>query len=385
VLSDQNTHAHQFACFLGVRFLARSVKNAPIGGLKKQPPLPCRAGIAGVFNLVYHNNMTAKRFIVLDLIDIDLKEHNSLNLHCIGGRKGLAREISIPDINRPGLALSGFYDSFASERIQLFGRGEAAYLRKLEAEGKNETIRRMFSFPIPCCIFTHGLTPNPAFFEAAEQAQCPILQTDLSTTEFHGRLLRILLDIFAPERSIHGVLVEVYGLGILILGDSGVGKSETALELIKLGHRLVADDVVEIRCVSGNILIGTGANRIIGHHMEIRGLGIINITHLFGVGAIRDRKQIQLVVELETWDAKKAYDRLGIEEKYMEILGVSIPKLEIPVKPGRNIPIIIETAAMNERLKKMGYNSAKEFNKNILKWIESDQARSVYFGQGDII
>jgi HPr kinase/phosphorylase len=197
--------------------------------------------------------------------------------------------------------------------------------------------------------------------------------------------MRILSEIFAPRQSIHGVLVEVYGLGILILGDSGVGKSETALELIKQGHRLVADDVVDIHCVNGNILMGAGANKIIGHHMEIRGPGIINVTHLFGVRAIRDRKQIQLVVILEEWDAKKTYDRLGIEEKYMEFLGVSIPKLEIPVKPGRNIPITIETAAMNERLKKMGYNAAKEFNQNILKWIESDTARSVYFGSDDII
>jgi HPr kinase/phosphorylase len=197
--------------------------------------------------------------------------------------------------------------------------------------------------------------------------------------------MRILSEIFAPRQSIHGVLVEVYGLGILLIGDSGVGKSETALELINRGHRLVADDVVDIHCVSGNILMGTGANKIIGHHMEIRGPGIINVTHLFGVGAIRDRKQIQLVVLLEEWDSKKTYDRLGIEEKYMEFLGVSIPKLEIPVKPGRNIPIIIETAAMNERLKKMGYNAAQEFNQNILKWIESDAARSVYFGSEDII
>jgi HPr kinase/phosphorylase len=329
--------------------------------------------------------MADKRFTVLDLIDIDLTEHNALNLHCIGGRKGLAREISIPDINRPGLALSGFYESFAYERIQLFGRGEVSYLRKLEMEKNIANIRQMFSYPIPCCIFTHKLTPNRDFFEEAEKARCPILQTDLTTTEFHVRLMRILQDIFAPKKSIHGVLVEVYGLGILILGDSGVGKSETALELIKHGHRLVADDVVEIRCVSGNVLIGAGANRIIGHHMEIRGLGIINITHLFGVGAIRDRKQVQLVVVLEEWDSKKNYDRLGVEETYMGLLGVNVPKLEIPVKPGRNIPIIIETAAMNERLKKMGYNSAKEFNQNILKWIESDQARSVYFGQEDII
>jgi HPr kinase/phosphorylase len=197
--------------------------------------------------------------------------------------------------------------------------------------------------------------------------------------------MRILSNIFAPQKSVHGVLVEVFGLGILILGDSGVGKSETALELIERGHRLVADDVVEIHCVNGNILMGAGANKIIGHHMEVRGLGIINVTHLFGVGAIRDRKQIQLVVNLEEWDSNKSYDRLGTDEKFEEILGVSVPKLEIPVKPGRNIPVIIETAAMNERLKKMGYNSAREFNQNILKWIESDMARSVYFGQEDII
>lgn len=329
--------------------------------------------------------MPAKRFTVLDLIDIDLKEHNSLNLRCIGGRKGLNRTIAIPDINRPGLALSGFYDSFAHERIQIFGRGEVAYLRKLADEGKTDTITQMFSYTIPCCIFTYNQTPDRNFFEIAEAAQCPILQTDLPSSEFSSRLLRILSNIFAPQKSVHGVLVEVFGLGILILGDSGVGKSEAALELIERGHRLVADDVVEIRCVNGNILMGSGANKIIGHHMEIRGLGIINITHLFGVGAIRDKKQIQLVVVLEEWNSDKMYDRLGTQEQTMEILGVQVPKLEIPVKPGRNIPIIIETAAMNERLKKMGYFSAKEFNQNILKWIESDSARSVYFGQDDFI
>jgi HPr kinase/phosphorylase len=329
--------------------------------------------------------MAEKQFTVLDLVDIDLKEHNSLNLRCIGGRKGLPRVISSPDLNRPGLALSGFFDSFANQRIQLFGRGEVAYLHKLENEEKSDTLDRMFSYSIPCCIFTHSITPTGVFFELAEAAECPILQTDLETAEFSSRLMRILSNIFAPRQSIHGVLVEVYGLGILILGDSGVGKSETALELIERGHRLVADDVVEILCVDGNVLIGAGANKIIGHHMEIRGLGIINITNLFGVRAIRDQKQIQLVVKLEEWDSKKMYDRLGMEEQVAEFLGVTIPKLEIPVKPGRNSPIIIETAAMNERLKKMGYNSAREFNQNILKWIESDTARSVYYGQDDII
>jgi HPr kinase/phosphorylase len=329
--------------------------------------------------------MAQKRFAVLDLIDIDLKEHNSLNLRCIGGRKGLPREITVPNINRPGLAIMGFYESFAHERVQIFGRGEVAAVKKLASENSNDTIRRMFTYEIPCCIFTHSLAPEQVFFEEAERAGCPILQTDLETSEFALRLTRILANIFSPQKSIHGVLVEVYGQGVLILGDSGVGKSETALELIERSHRLVADDVVEIHCVNGNILMGSGANKIIGHHMEIRGLGIINITHLFGVRAIRDRKQIQLVVVLEEWDSSKNYDRLGTEEQNMEFLGVSIPKLEIPVKPGRNIPIIIEVAAMNERLKKMGYNSSKEFNQNILKWIESDTARAVYFGSEDVI
>jgi HPr kinase/phosphorylase len=329
--------------------------------------------------------MAQKKFTVLDLIDIDLKEHNSLDLRCIGGRKGLAREIPVPNINRPGLNLMGFYENFAYDRIQVFGRGETAAVRKLAEEEKTGSIQQMFTYAVPCCIFTHGLSPGHSFFEEAEKSGCPILQTDLETSEFAIRLTRILSNIFAPSKSIHGVLVEVYGLGILIQGDSGVGKSETALELIERGHRLVADDVVEIHCVNGNILMGQGANRIIGHHMEIRGLGIINITHLFGVRAIRDRKEIQLVVILETWDSSKNYDRIGSDEQYMEILGVSVPKLEIPVKPGRNVPIILEVAAMNERLKKMGYNSSKEFNHNILKWIESDIARSVYYGPEDII
>jgi len=329
--------------------------------------------------------MADVRFTVLDLIDIDLKEHNSLNLHCIGGRKGLAREISIPDLNRPMGAIMGFYEDFAAQRVQIFGRGEVSYLRRLENSGDFQPIRELFKHSIPCCIFTHNLSPHKEFFEIAEAAQCPILQTSLGTADFSARLMRILAEIFSPRKSIHGVLVEVFGLGILILGDSGVGKSETALELIHRGHRLVADDVVDIHCVNGNMLMGAGANKIIGHHMEIRGLGIINITHMFGVRAIRHRKEIQLVVTLDTWDSSKTYDRLGMEDHVMDILGVGVPLLAIPVKPGRNIPIIIETAAMNERLKSMGYNAAKEFNKNILKWIESDSARSVFFGHDDII
>lgn len=329
--------------------------------------------------------MDEKSFTVLDLLDLDLKEQNALDLRCIGGRKGLAREITVPDLNRPGLALSGFYDSFAWQRLQIFGRGEQAYLKKLEEEGKTEGMEKLFSYPLPACIFTHNLAPGKNFFRLAEAAGCPLLQTDLPSSEFTSRLLRVLTEVYAPQTSVHGVLVEVYGIGILLMGDSGVGKSETALELIERGHRLVADDVVEIRCVNGSILMGQGANKVIGHHMEIRGLGIINITHLFGVGAIRDKKQVQLVCNLEEWDPEKVYDRIGTEEKTTEILGVDVPMLEIPVKPGRNIPIIIETASMNERLKKMGYHSAKEFNQNILRWLESENARAVYFNRDDYL
>ena len=329
--------------------------------------------------------MDDRVFTVLDLIDLDLKEHNSLNLRCITGRKGLSRPINIPDLNRPMGAIMGFFEGFAYQRIQLFGQGETAFLHKLQNDGQVSNIEEMFNYPMPCCIFTHNHTPHKEFLDIAEKSMCPILQTDLGSADFSARIMRILSRVFSPRQIVHGVLVEVYGLGILIQGDSGVGKSETALELIHRGHRLVADDVVEINCIYGNTLMGAGANKIIGHHMEIRGPGIINITHLFGVRAIRDRKEVQLVVELEEWDSDKNYDRLGSEDHTIEMLGVNIPKLTIPVKPGRNIPIIIETAAMNERLKSMGYHSAKEFNKNILKWIESDAARSVFFGQEDVI
>ena len=320
-----------------------------------------------------------KKFTVLDLIDLDLKEHDALNLSCIGGREGLVNVIEVPNLNRPGLTLNGFFNDFGSKRIQIFGRGESAYLHKLEDEKKTDTIQNLFNYEIPCVIFSHNLEPPKDFFDIAVKSKCPILKTDIPTSEFSSRLIRALNNVFAPHETIHGTLVEVFGIGILILGDSGVGKSETALELIERGHRLVADDAVEIKCVSGNILLGAGSNNFIGHHMEIRGLGIINITHLFGVGSIRDKKRIQLIVQLEEWDSNKSYDRIGSQEITKEILGVKVPLLDIPVKPGRNIPIIIETAAMNERLKKMGYYSAKEFNRNVIKWLESENAKTLYF------
>ena len=327
--------------------------------------------------------MLLKTLTVLELLDLDLTEHDSLHLHCVCGQGGLTRSITIADLNRPGLALSGFFDSFAYQRVQLFGRGECAYLQKLIEDRRTDTIKAIMKYDIPCCIFSHNIPPMPLFLELAQEMNCPVLQTDLSSTELSIRLMRVLSNVFAPAMTMHGVLVEVYGIGILILGDSGVGKSETALELIERGHRLVADDVVEITCINGNTLMGRGANKIIGHHMEIRGLGIINIMQLYGVRSVREQKQIQLVAKLEEWDSHKVYDRIGTNELTLELLDVKIPLLEIPVKSGRHIPIILETAAMNERLKSMGYFSAKDFNQNILRWMESSSSRVPYYSADD--
>lgn len=327
--------------------------------------------------------MADKNFTVLDLLDLELSGHDALFLKCIGGRRGLPRAITVPEINRPGLALCGFFENFADKRVQLFGRGEAAYLTKLHKENSSNTLKDFFNDQIPCCIFSYNLEPTEEFRHFAEENCCPILQTSLTSTEFTNRLSRIFTNVFAPHQTKHGVLVEVFGIGILLAGHSGVGKSETALELVERGHRLVADDIIELRCVNGNTILGRGANTMISHHMEIRGLGIINISQLYGVGAIRDQKEVQLIVQLDNWDSNKAYDRLGTEQDFVELLGVKVPVITIPVRPGRNLPIIIEAAAMNERLKNMGYNSARDFNQNVLKWIETGDARATYYGNDD--
>lgn len=332
---------------------------------------------------MYSIYMPVKKFTVLDLLELELPEHDALNLSCTAGRRGLVREITRADINRPGLALSGFYEAFAFDRVQVFGRGEVAYLNKLQSQKSFSTIIHFFKYDVPCCVFTHNLQPIQMFRDLAEENVCPVLLTELESTDFSTRILRVFSNFFAPRKTMHGVLVEVYGIGILLIGHSGVGKSETALDLVERGHRLVADDIVEISCVNGNIIIGRGANALLSHHMEIRGLGIINVLQLYGVGAIRDEKEIQLVVQLEDWNPNKIYERLGADQNTMELLGVKIPVIEIPVQPGRNLPIIIEAAAMNERLKSMGYNSARDFNQNVLRWIESGDAENAYYGRED--
>lgn len=320
-----------------------------------------------------------KKFTVLDLLDLELQAHNALELRCLTGRKGLTRQITLPELNRPGLALCGFYESFVSERIQIFGRGEHSYLTKLADEEKLHSIKPLFGYEIPCFIFCHNLEPDDDFKRMTEESGIPVLQTPLESSDFSVRLLRALSDIFSPERTMHGVLVEVWGTGVLIMGESGVGKSESALELVERGHSLIADDAVSLKCINGNILMGSPSAKVMGHHMEIRGVGIVDISRIFGVIAIKDKKQVEIIVQLEEWDAKKAYNRVGEKGETITILGVTIPLIRIPVRPGRNIPIIIETAVLNERLKMKGMHAAKEFDKNIIQWLESETARTRYF------
>lgn len=301
-------------------------------------------------------------FTVLDLVRLDLHEHEALGLSCIGGRSGLSQSIKAPELNRPGLALSGFYEHFAFQRIQVFGRCENAYLNKLAADGNSNTIKQLFDYDVPCCVFTDAQQPTAEFRTLAESANCPILQTTLSSSSFTARVVSALISIFSPSENVHGVLMEVFGLGVLLQGPSGVGKSEAALALIERGHRFVADDVVKIR-QAGNALIGSGAD-ITSNHLEIRGIGIINIAHMFGVGSIRESKHIQLAVQLEEWDINRNYDRIGDQNIRTELLSTHIRQVVIPVRPGRPVPILIETAVMNERLKHMGYHSAEEFSRN---------------------
>ena len=320
-------------------------------------------------------------FTVLDLLDLDLKEKNHLKLECVAGRAGLSREISEPKLFRPGLALTGYFNEFDDSAIQILGRNEQSYISLLESRNDYSSLDKLFTMDLPCIVFLSGGQPSEHITELAEKTATAILTTPLESAEFSRMLYAMLSDVFAETITIHGVLVEVYGIGILITGDSGVGKSETALELIEHGHRIISDDTVKLKSISGSFLIGSGENKLLAHHMEIRGLGIINLTNLFGVGAIRDTKQVQLEVQLENWDSAKDYDRLG-DQLTATYLGISIPKIIIPVRPGRNVPLLIETAARNERMKILGYHSAKEFDRNVLQWLESEEARKLYFNQG---
>ncbi|AGI39427.1 Hpr-Ser kinase [Thermoclostridium stercorarium subsp. stercorarium DSM 8532] len=284
--------------------------------------------------------------------------------------------IKTSDINRPGLQLAGFYEYCDTERIQIIGTVEMAYLASLSYEERYASLKAFFKHDFPCVIIARGKEPFPEMVELATEYGVPLLRTDEETSRFASYLILYLNVELAPRITMHGVLVEVYGEGVLMLGESGVGKSETALELVKRGHRLVADDVVEIRKVSNRTLVGSSPD-IIRHFIEIRGVGIIDVKNLYGVGAVKMTENINLVVNMELWDTNKQYDRLGINDEYTEILGIKVPSLTIPVRPGRNLAIIIEVAAMNHRQKKMGYNAAKVLNERVMREIERNSMRNM--------
>ncbi|MCX8123747.1 MAG: HPr(Ser) kinase/phosphatase [Spirochaetes bacterium] len=291
-----------------------------------------------------------------------------LQLILIAGREGLDKAITAIEINRPGLTLAGFFDYFAYDRIQIFGLGETAYIKQLSRERREEIYSKFFSYGIVCCVYTHNEYPDEVFIEYAQRYKVPTFVTQHPTTRFISLLTHIVEAAFAESVTIHGTLVDVFGIGILLIGKSGVGKSEAALELIERGHRLVADDMVEIKKIDESLLMGSGSE-LIRHHMEIRGIGILNVRDIFGIRSVRNRKRIELVAELQEWDPTTHYDRLGIEEQVYTILDIEVPYIVVPVRPGRNIPIIIETAALNQRLKKMGIFSAQELDRKIQEWI----------------
>ena len=272
--------------------------------------------------------------------------------------------ITVPDINRPALQLTGYFDHFDSERVQIIGYVEYTYLETKELSSKLEVYKQLLSYEVPCIIYTTQILPDEHMLELANQYGIPVFATEQKTTPFQAELIRWLNMQLAPCISIHGVLVDCYGVGVLIMGDSGIGKSEAALELIKRGHRLVTDDVVEIRKVSDDTLIGS-APSITKHLIELRGIGIIDVKTLFGVQSVRETQTIDMVITMEEWSKDKEYDRLGLEDNYTEFLGNKVVCYTIPIRPGRNTAIIVESAAINHRQKQMGYNAAQELYRRV--------------------
>ncbi len=274
--------------------------------------------------------------------------------------------IHTPEVNRPGLALAGFYEIFDNKRISIIGNAEHRYLLRADAEERTKRIVDYVNAHPVAIIFAAGLEPFDDMVEEAKKQGVPILRSQEKTSSVMASLISSLNTHLAPRITRHGVLVEVYGEGLLILGDSGVGKSETAIELVKRGHRLIADDAVEIKRVSAKTLVGS-APEIIRHYVELRGIGIVDVRRLFGMGAVKETEKIDLVINLEPWVQGKMYDRSGLDEEKVDILGNLVPAITVPVRPGRNLAIILEIAAMNNRQKKMGYNTAEEFNKRLME------------------
>ena len=285
----------------------------------------------------------------------------------IYGPEGFEKiEITTDDVNRPGLQLAGFFDYFEPQRLQIMGKAENAYVEQFDEEKRTDIFEKLCATGIPAVIVTRNIEVFPELIEAAKKYDVAVLRTNEFTSSVTSALVASLKVSLAPRITLHGVLVELYGEGILILGDSGVGKSETAIELVKRGHRLIADDAVEIKRVSDRTLVGC-APEISRHFIELRGIGIVDVRRIFGMGAIKETERVDMIINLEQWVEGKMYDRLGMDNQYTDILGLRIPSLTIPVRPGRNLAVIIEVAAMNHRHKSMGYNAAKELNERMMK------------------
>lgn len=293
------------------------------------------------------------------------------HLEVAAGEDGLRRTIETDDLNRPGLEMAGYFNYYPAERVQILGRTELAFLETLTTEMRRDRMERLCGEQTPCIIITRGLQPPPELVDIGNEHHIPVLRSGVATTILLSRITNFLEKRLAPSATIHGVLVDVYGVGMLITGGSGIGKSETALELVKRGHRLVADDAVEIRQTADNHLFGSAPD-LIRHLLEIRGLGILNVMTLFGAGAVRNQKSISLVVKLENWEQGKQYDRLGLDEETTKIIDTEVPLLTVPVRPGRNLAVILEVAAMNYRLKRMGYNAALQFTNKLTEAIADD-------------
>ena len=294
------------------------------------------------------------------------KEHGAaLEMKLISGERGLDRIIREPTVNRPGLALSGFKLYFAYKRIQVMGNAEVFYLREQRREDRQTRYAYLFAYRIPCMVFSRGLRPDREFLEAAEQAGVPIFSTSLVTMKFINKATLELEMMFAPRTSEHGCMVDILGIGLIIRGESGIGKSEAVLALIERGYSLVADDVVRAMLLDGREVVCTSAE-LTRNHMEVRGIGIINVAQMFGIRAVRKEKILDLVVTLKPWDEVKDVDRLGLDEEYVEVLGIDIPHVVIPVRPGRDIARLIEVAAFQVKLRKSGHNAAEELNSRLL-------------------
>jgi HPr kinase/phosphorylase len=291
------------------------------------------------------------------------------DMELVSGEEGINRPITTTDISRPGLEIAGYFEYYPAERLQLLGKTELTFFEKLNPRDRAERMEKLCTDITPGIIVTRDMEVPVELVEAAERESVPLLRSKQKTTRLSSHLTNYLESKLAPTTAVHGVLVDLYGIGVLITGKSGVGKSETALELVKRGHRLVADDCVEIRQEDIGTLVGNSPD-LIEHLLEIRGVGIINVMTLFGAGAVRSHKRISLIIDLEIWDQKKSYDRLGLDEEKMKILDTDITKLTIPVRPGRNLAVIIEVAAMNFRLKRMGVNAAEQFTNRLSDVIE---------------